>query len=316
MLEKSQPTSAAIESKRRTRKFWSRLTILVRRVHLYAGLFLLPWVFMYGVTGAMYNHQTLFPEGDVHTISSDVVAKLPIAGIAAPDEIARQVVEALQAAAPDDSVELDTSHAAEFTSDIIFEVPADGDRHVVHMDPVGKGSWVATYPKNPETPVALLKDVRNLKLAEDPYVAARKSVADILGAAGIEAESAPKSVGWSKLNFLANVNGEQAKVTYVLRDGHVDVTRYAGEDGMTLRAFLLRLHTSHGTTPHWNGRMFWSLIVDIMAIAMVSWGVTGLIMWWTIKRTRRVGSVVMLLSVATAAAFFFAMEHFYATTTL
>ncbi|MCA9912754.1 MAG: hypothetical protein KC496_05380, partial [Anaerolineae bacterium] len=65
-----------------------------------------------------------------------------------------------------------------------------------------------------------------------------------------------------------------------------------------------------------NGRMFWSLIVDGMAFAMVTWGITGVIMWWQIKRTRMVGAVVILLSLSTAGWLFFQLTLFYATTVL
>ena len=41
------------------RRVTPRWNILVRRLHLYAGLFMLPWVFLYGITGAMFNHQGL-----------------------------------------------------------------------------------------------------------------------------------------------------------------------------------------------------------------------------------------------------------------
>ena len=44
----------------------------------------------------------------------------------------------------------------------------------------------------------------------------------------------------------------------------------------------------------------WALIVDAMAFVMVFWGASGLLMWWQIKATRRLGVVVVLLSVVAA----------------
>jgi molybdopterin-guanine dinucleotide biosynthesis protein A len=43
-------------------KLSSRIRLRIRRIHLYSGLFLLPWVIMYGMTGAMFNHLGLFPQ--------------------------------------------------------------------------------------------------------------------------------------------------------------------------------------------------------------------------------------------------------------
>ena len=39
-----------------------------------------------------------------------------------------------------------------------------------------------------------------------------------------------------------------------------------------------------------------------MALVMVFWGLSGVLMWWQIKATRRVGAVVLLVSLLAAAA--------------
>ena len=36
---------------------------IVRRTHLYAGLFLAPWVAMYGFSGLIFNHGNWFAPG-------------------------------------------------------------------------------------------------------------------------------------------------------------------------------------------------------------------------------------------------------------
>ena len=64
--DKSQPPIQNTEETQNERKgprVAPRIIKFLRRIHLYAGLFLLPWVFLYGVTGAMFNHQELFPAG-------------------------------------------------------------------------------------------------------------------------------------------------------------------------------------------------------------------------------------------------------------
>jgi hypothetical protein len=62
--------------------------------------------------------------------------------------------------------------------------------------------------------------------------------------------------------------------------------------------------------------MIWSLAVDTMAIAMVCWGLTGLFMWWQLKRTRLIGGVIIACSLLTAAALYFSLHDFYAMTKL
>lgn len=306
-----ESTTAARKAKPKT-----KFKVLVRRVHLYAGLFLLPWVFLYGITGAMFNHIGLFPETVIRDVPAASLADTALSQFPSPDALAEQVVAAINKASPDAKIELVPASNAAFNNPVILEVHDDELRHDVYIDPVSKHADVVTNSKNPEVKQPLLKDVRTVQIEPNPYSIAKKTVPDVLREAGISATNGPKPRGWCKLNFLANVDGQPARVTYVLRNGHVDVAKHKGEDGMTPRAFFMRLHTSHGQPPHWNGRRVWSVFVDIMAIAMVTWGLTGLFMWWQLKRTRMVGGLVIAASLATAATLYFAMMNYYAVTVL
>ena len=299
-----------------TRTVWSRIKVLIRRVHLYTGLFLLPWVFLYGITGAMFNHHGLFPHVTIQHVPHSITDGSAMTDFPSAEELAQQVVQTLQAAANDASITLPDGHGAEFTNELSFEVHSSGLKHVIQIDPVSSAAAIVMHPRNPEEPEPLLTDLKNIRLNPDPHETARTAAAQILQQTGIQASGKPQPVGWTKLNFLAEVDGQPARITYVLKDGHVDVTRFTGQDGMPTRQFLLRLHTTHVQPPHWNGRMFWSLIVDVMAIAMVGWGLTGLFMWWQLRRTRLIGSVVIAFSLLTAAALYFNLHGFYATTKL
>lgn len=298
------------------RKWTSKINILIRRVHLYTGLFLLPWVILYGVTGAMFNHLGLFPRISVQPVSDKVVADSRMAEFPTPQALAEQVVAALKEADHDADITLAADSNAEFTNDILFEVKDADGQHVVHINPVDKTAWIGTQPQNEETPKSLLNNVRNIKLAPNPQEIAQQAATSILTAVEPDVTAHPKALGWTKLNFLANVNGKPARITYVLKDGHVDINEFTGDDGMPLRQFFLRMHTSHGQPPHWNGRMFWSLAVDTMAIAMVCWAVTGVFMWWQLKRTRFIGGLVIALSIITATVMYLNLESFYAATRL
>jgi hypothetical protein len=72
-----------------------------RRTHLYAGLFLAPWVAMYGFSGFIFNHGSWFaPGGGSKPIEWTVdVTALP--QWPEPDALARKVVAALNAAEKD-----------------------------------------------------------------------------------------------------------------------------------------------------------------------------------------------------------------------
>lgn len=297
-------------------KLASRLNLIIRRIHLYSGLFLVPWVLMYGVTGAMFNHLGLFPRIQIQPVDSSVAAASGMSDFPDANSLAAQIVESIRKEAGSTQIELQQAPRAEFTNEISFEVKNNGLQNVVYIDPVTHESWVGTMPKNEEDPQVLLPEIRNIKLTPDPQETAHKAAASLLEKSGLLNGKDPQPFGWTKLNFLATVDGEPARITYVLKDGHVDINRYTGDDGMPLRHFFLRMHTSHGQSPTWNGRSFWSLAVDTMAIAMVFWAISGIIMWWQIKRTRWIGAAIIGLSIVTATLMVLGLSDFYALTRL
>lgn len=288
----------------------------LRRVHLYAGLFLLPWVFLYGITGAMYNHQGLFPAGESYSVDDAKLQESALKDIPSPAVLAKQVVESIQKAKPNSNIKLSSNHHAAFNNDIILETRVKGKKHVVHINPVDHSAWITAPPQNEELgrQHAILRDVRNIKLNPNPYQKAKEALPDIMSGAGLGNPTPAKPLGWCKLNFLAEVDGETARVTYVLRDGHVDMTRFTGEDGMIPRATFLRMHTFHGRTPDASARNVWSFFIDLMALAMVTWGITGMVMWWQMKKLRKIGSLVLACSIITACVISFYLSQFHALT--
>ena len=290
--------------------------MFVRRVHLYAGLTLLPWVFLFGITGAMFNHRGLFPQGETTLVPAANLAGTALDELESADEIAVRVLAALRERADGKSIDLIAEHDPEFTGEMLFETWSDGQRHVAHINPVTKSASVISHGLNDHKPKALLDGVNNVQLSPQPMQPAQAAASDVFASAGIKPDRAIKPIGWTKLNFLSQIDGQPARVTYVLKDGHVDVTRYDGSHGMTARGFFLRLHTTHVMSPYWNGRSIWIIAADALAIAMVVWGISGLLMWWQIKRTRVMGSVCILASIATVAWMYVTVAGFYATTKL
>jgi hypothetical protein len=68
----------------------------------------------------------------------------------------------------------------------------------------------------------------------------------------------------------------------------------------TWRRFLTRMHTTHGYPLDHNARWVWAIVVDVMSGVLVFWGISGLVMWWQIKRTRPWGSVALVVSIGFA----------------
>ncbi|MCA9049020.1 MAG: PepSY domain-containing protein [Planctomycetaceae bacterium] len=292
------------------------LRIVIRRLHLYSGLFLLPWVILYGITGAMFNHLELFPRAAIQPVPKESVDLTKVSEFPTADTMALQVTEALRRSGEIHDITLPEDIRPSYTGDVMFEVKRDGLRHVLQIDPVSHATELVTHPPEDPAQKNLNVGLSRVELKPDPHDLMQQAAGQMFGGMGFSDAANPAPLGWTKLNFLATVDERPVRITYVLKDGHIDVSPYNGQSGMPWRQWFLRMHTTHGQPPYWNGRMFWSLAVDIVAVAMVCWGLTGLYMWWQIKRTRRIGIALIALSLLTAAVMTLSLADFYATTRL
>src|SRR5215207_11158507 len=90
--EGEQPAPAPQPFRRSLRK---RVMHVVRRTHLYLGLFLLPWAVMYGATGFLFNHPSAFADAPTATFGASELAGTPMEAVPKPAEVAGRVVAAL-----------------------------------------------------------------------------------------------------------------------------------------------------------------------------------------------------------------------------
>jgi hypothetical protein len=70
------------------------------------------------------------------------------------------------------------------------------------------------------------------------------------------------------------------------------------------------MHTTHVYPNEQNTKWYWTVIVDVMAFVMVFWGVSGIFMWWQIKATRKLGFIILVLSLIAATLLGVGMHDF------
>ncbi len=334
------PTSDAMPiSRAAARPIRKRIMHLVRRGHLYMGLFLFPWAILYGVTAFLFNHPTAFSDQPTTSFSRESLLGTPMESVPSPNEQADQVVAKL----------------------IELQKPATPYRRVGDAKYAGREFAFATV-KSPEVSINVLIDVKNgsgtirtspvveKKDGEKAPFASKNSPGTggrgrggRSGGEGGRTRSAPDAV---VLESPIHERVKGAVPTVLERNGfptgEVTVTSVPDlvfpveADGKTwtasynsltqsvtgapadakpatelsVRRFLTRLHLAHGYPGDTNAKWFWAIIVDAMAFTMCFWGLSGLFMWWQIKATRRVGLVVMLLSGVAATGLGFAMHAF------
>lgn len=113
-----------------------------------------------------------------------------------------------------------------------------------------------------------------------------------------------------ELVFETLADGERWECKHNALSGSVS-TRVVGSNTIgsdfSWRRFLLRLHTAHTYPSEGGVRWYWAVVVDLMAFVMVFWGVSGIVMWWQIKSTRRFGTLAMVISLVSAAWLFVEM---------
>lgn len=175
---------------------------LLRRIHLYAGLFLAPWVLMYALSTIAMNHRALFRDKDE----------------AAPQWHAR--------------------------SEHVFR---------------------GAFPHD-----------------ASPQLQARTILAwlDMEGAHNARWQPQQAALVIQRQRLL-----DPVRITYTPSDGRVAVEAQSGKPS----ALLERMHRRRGYERDHAADGIWAFIVDSFIAVMLFWVLSGFILWWQMKATRRLG---------------------------
>lgn len=313
----------------------------VRRGHLYMGLFLFPWAILYGITAFLFNHPTAFSDQPSVSFDRSVLAGTPLESLSTPMEQAEAVVAMLNEIQKP-AVPYVLAGEAKFARDFATaSVKADGQTTSVFLDVKTGGGTIRTTPtrerkvlekapfatggagpggrsgRGPAGPAGRSGPPRGeittaggaVKLDNSLPERIKAAVPTILERSGFAAGEVTVTAV-PDIVFPVEAGSKTWTATYSPLTGSVSGTpaNDKPETELGWRRFLLRLHTAHGYPVEANSKWFWALIVDAMAFTMCFWGLSGLIMWWQIKATRRAGAIVLVLSAITATVLGFAMH--------
>ncbi len=283
---------------------------------------MLPWVLLYGLTALLFNHPNVLtaPGTEVAYFSlDDAEAKLLPDADQLAEKAVTNVAAVLKAADSSQSIEIATPSNASFSRQMFGSTSNDEfDASVVVDFATGKGYLKKRKkkeePKEPkEDAKPSLENKIDIKLDADPVGDFRKGVASLLKESDFDAEKV-RIRSLPALEFDAIVDGEPMRMKLVQKSGGrgrsgsdntdkkkdkpvtYDATlSVVGQHprDMSARSFLLRLHMAHGYPNQANVRWFWAVAVDLMFASMVFWGLSGVVMWWQIKRTRKIGFVIL-----------------------
>jgi hypothetical protein len=326
---------------RERRPVWKIVMHWIRRGHLYLGLLLFPWALLYGVTAFLFNHPTVFTDQQSTSFGPSAVAGTLLESAPSPAEQAAKVVEELNARKkPETPYRLVGPENARDTREFAFATVRTKDQQFsVLVDVVYGGGTIRGTPPRTAQPIEKapfatesasgrpgrggqpggpargpggnrnIGSANSLKLDDPLHERVKAAVPTILERTGfptgdVTVTSVPE------LAFQVEADGKVWNSTYNAQTGAVSgrPASAGSESELSVRRFLLRLHTAHGYPSSVGARWFWAVVVDAMAAVMVFWGLSGLLMWWQIKATRRLGFLLLLLSAAGATALAFGMH--------
>lgn len=313
------PASAAPAPYRRP--FRKRAMHVVRRAHLYFGLFLFPWAVLYGVTAFLFNHPTAFSDAPTASFGTAALKGTPLEALPSPTEQAERVVaklNELQKPATPYKLAGEAKYAREFafatvkaegqTVNVLFDVKNGGG--TVRANPVREKAEPERAPFATGPALEAKRDQKaprpvrdGIRLADPLHERVKAAVPAVLAHTGFPAgEVTVTSV--PDITFPVEADGRVWTANYNALTGTVTGAPADAkpESEPSTRRFLTRLHLAHGYPGEANGKWFWALVVDAMALAMCFWGLSGLVMWWQIKAARWPGLLILLASAACATA--------------
>jgi hypothetical protein len=314
--------NGASNKQRKVSPFIRKSLQLLRRGHLYLGLFLLPWALLYGVTGFLFNHPTAFSDSrvvyfDRQDLSGTELENLPQLGVFVEDLIERLNVQNTADAkwtvgqAPIRYSGRDT---------FVATVKTEARSYFFVFDPHTQSGLIrentTKRPTNTAAPFAtsvLSKAEQTQKPATDASPGTLDPLKNLESI--VERIQRSASMILERKGFPSGVatvtSGPDIKFSILAADGEWSATynpiskQVGGAKGepvpeLSWRSFLLRMHLSHKYPSQWNTKWVWALGVDAMALTLCFWGLSGLVMWWQIKATRRTGTVVLIVSLIAA----------------
>ena len=128
---------------------WHGAMKLIRRIHLYAGLLMFPWVLLYGFTALLFNHSTFFPDTgtSIQYFQLADEADLPKAS-----DVAKLVVDELNKNQKDEGgahkYRLVNPDFALFTRQAFASTQTKKKQHTVVVNLADRSGYVRTRTRN------------------------------------------------------------------------------------------------------------------------------------------------------------------------
>jgi hypothetical protein len=311
----------------------------VRRAHLYLGLFLFPWVLLYGVSAFLFNHAEVANKQPIARYGKSAFVGTPLEKPTPAIEIARKVVAELGQRNNESTYQLIEAEPVGYyagatgPADLIFGSMNYPNRKIhllFHVRATGGSLRIEDLtevkPTLTPAPFAIIATNQNNSVA--PNIDRPLLLDQTIDKHALEAiPGMMKNLGYFEEGGFAKVT-QVPDLVFTMSDGRDNwLVGYNSLKGtvsgklasevtpneVTWRSFMTRLHTIHGYPFAFGARWIWTVFVDVMAALMTYWAFSGLLMWWQIKSTRKIGIGLLGLSVLIAGGLGTALYFWLAT---
>jgi hypothetical protein len=294
----------------RRRPLGKRILQIIRRLHLYAGLFMIPWVILYAFTGLLFNHGLWLPEHPTLTFGPEVTQGTPLDGLPDAETLAGEVIAAVRergrAEGRSSNMRLVEPERAMFEGDILAAKSVGGGTAQDFVFYRTGGGFVRCRRDTETSPFDCAAGVFGSQVPSQRIRQALPMVSDRLGlpAGETSVEFLPQLI------FFAEAEGVRWRVRYDPKSGQVQGKPADAPTDKAATRFLKELHFSAGYPVRTgNPRWFWAVAVDATVFSMFFWAVSGIFMWWQIKAVRLSGVGVLLTSAVLASVLVVSMHR-------
>lgn len=272
-----------------------RTTILrwIRRLHLYCGLAMLPWVLLYAVSGFLFNHPAISSKPGVHRFTKEQLPPSILAPMPDPAAAAAAMTEQLRQHATEATIEPRAEPAPSYSGSLSARGTQQDQQLSVFLSlKTGNGS-VRLTPVEPEPVPDALASLEEISVDSlDPAVF--EGIARALAQQHVGEPTELTLSRAPKLRFGLTIDDEPWILTFDPKARTLEYERADVEPEVRLARVLARLHMTHVYPASFGVPWIHALVVDLTIICLVLWCMTGLVMWWQLRRLRRIGWVVML----------------------
>ncbi|WP_437530058.1 hypothetical protein WME79_48995 [Sorangium sp. So ce726] len=285
------------------RPIWARSLKIIRRIHMYTGLFLLPWLLFFGASGVLFNHPNVGEDVRGQRVGPDEMAQLTGLTPWRPQAVAEAVVAEMNRADAG-AYTLDPGFASRFNGVAVLKARDAEGQHMLLLDlerSAGILAFRRARPSGAKAPFSgAAPDLPQYSLTD---VEAR--LAGLLEKKGLkvpgplrgQAELAPE------LEFrVRDREGVSWNVAYDIATGSVAGRRSDQWPSIGVSQLFAKLHTTHHFPMKLGARWLWALFEDLLGLAMVVWAISGLFMWWQMKPTRIAGVASIAAAIGLAGA--------------